>query len=85
MKASWVSGIEEELQVDIRQNFKESLVMRKRLVEMLLEKAGESKRVARSKALYDNPNWAYLQADQRGYERAMHEIIDLIYENSSAL
>lgn len=80
MKLSWTQGLDKELQVDIRQNFKESLVLRKRLVELLLDKVTSSQRESRSKQLYDNPNWAYLQADKRGYERAMHEIIDLISE-----
>lgn len=80
MKLSWTQGLDKELQVDIRQNFKESLVMRKRLEQLLLEKVEASQRETRSKNLYENPNWAYLQADKRGYERALHEVIELIFE-----
>lgn len=78
MKASWTAGIEKEAAVDVKQNYKESLVLRKRLVELLEEKASSSVRTSRAKDNYDSPNWAYLQADARGYERALTEVISLI-------
>lgn len=80
MKQSWTSGLNKELATDIRANFKESLVVRRRLVKMLRDKIDASSKEGRSKLLYNNPNWALLQADQRGYERAFAEIIDLIDE-----
>lgn len=79
---SWTKGVDKELVQDIRGNFAEALVMRRRLKEMLLDKVETSQRVNREKSAYDNPNWAYLQADSRGYERAMHEILSLISENT---
>lgn len=78
MKRSWTQGVDKELAIDIRQNFKESLVLRRRLLELISDKATTSQRSLHSKTLYDNPNWAYLQADARGYERALHEIAELI-------
>lgn len=53
-------------------------MVRRRLVKMLNDKINASSKEGRSKLLYDNPNWALLQADQRGYERAFAEIIELI-------
>lgn len=82
MKTSWTQGLDKELVVDVRQNFKESLVLRKRMEEMLSEKMASSQRTSRSKSSYENPNWAYLQADARGYERALQEVIELISEKS---
>lgn len=82
MKTSWVQGLDKELVADIRQNFKESLVVRRRLEEMLNAKISSSQRTSRSKDAYTNPNWAYLQADARGYERALQDVIDLISEKS---
>lgn len=82
MKVSWTKGVDKELAVDIRQNFKESLIMRKRLITLLDEKIAASQKTSRSKAEYENPNWAYLQADARGYERALVEIISLIFDDS---
>jgi hypothetical protein len=78
MKQSWTVGISKELVRDIVQNFKESLVIRKRLIELLNTKIDSSNKEGRTKDLYDSPNWAYLQADKRGYERAIQEVIDLI-------
>lgn len=80
MKQSWTSGLNKELATDVRANYRESLVLRRRLVKMLTDKINASSKEGRSKLLYDNPNWALLQADQRGYERAFAEIIDLIDE-----
>lgn len=81
MKQSWTKGITKESATELRQNFKEALVMRRRLVSLLKEKVNTSDAQSRSKLLYDNPNWALLQADQRGYERALEEVIDLIFED----
>lgn len=80
MKASWTSGLNKELATDVRINFKEALVIRRRLVKMLNDKIDASAKEGRSKVLYENPNWALLQADQRGYERAISDIISLIDE-----
>lgn len=82
MKLSWTQGVGKELAVDIRQNFKESLVLRRRLSELLEKKMSTSWRSSTSKDEYANPNWAYLQADARGYERAMREILSLISDDS---
>ena len=81
MKVSWTKGVDKELQVDIRQNYKESLVLRRRLQVLLDEKIALSQKASRAKDSYENPNWAYLQADARGYERALSEIISLIFDN----
>lgn len=83
MKQSWTSGLNKELANDVRTNFREALVTRRRLVKMLNDKIESSAKEGRSKLLYDNPNWALLQADQRGYERAFAEIIALIDDGVS--
>lgn len=83
MKQSWTLGLEKQAQIDIEQNFKESSVMRRRLVQLLLDRIESSAKEGRSKDLYNSPNWTYLQADKRGYERAMQEVIDLISTNVS--
>jgi hypothetical protein len=80
LNTKWTAGLNKELADELRRNYKESLVMRRRLKKLLDDKADASTKNSRSKLLYDNPNWALLQADQRGYERAMEEIIELISE-----
>lgn len=83
MKLSWTKGLGKEEQRDVEQNFKESAVMRRRLAQVLLEKLVLSFKEGRSKNLYDSPNWPFLQADNRGYERAMQEVIDLISSDTN--
>lgn len=80
MKLSWTKGLDAEQKKDLKISFSEGLVMRHRLVELLESMVGTSQRLSRSKDAYESPNWAYLQADARGYERAMHEIMELILE-----
>lgn len=78
MKSSWTKGLDEQQQADIVSSYNASTLMRRRLVEILKDKIETSNKTARSKVTYDNPNWAYLQADAVGYERAIYDIIDLL-------
>jgi hypothetical protein len=82
MKISWTKGLLKDTALSVRQNYKESLVLRRRLVDMLEEKVRLSMRASRAEAAYENPNWALMQADSRGYERAMQEVVGLINDNS---
>ena len=81
MKSSWTEQLDAEISKEVRSNFKAAFLTRKRLASMLLDKVESSNRAARLKDSYDSPNWAFLQADQRGYERAMYEVIALIIED----
>ena len=78
MKTSWLQGLEAEKSKDVQRNFSESVVMRKRLIELLLDKRTLSQKKCCSENLYNNPSWAYVQADSRGFERALNEVIELI-------
>lgn len=80
LKTTWTAGMPKDLADEVRRNYKEALVLRRRLHKILGDYTDASVKNSRSKLLYDNPNWALLQADQRGYERAMTEIMDLISE-----
>lgn len=78
MKKSWTHGLDSEAEKDLRGNYVASLATRKRLKKLIEDKANSSLNASRSESAYENPNWAYLQADARGYERALNEIISLI-------
>jgi predicted O-methyltransferase YrrM len=82
VRVSWTKGLEKELATQVRGNFAEALVMRRRLKQLLLDKVDLSQKISRGKDGYDNANWAFLQADSRGYERALHEVLELILENT---
>lgn len=74
----WTRGLEPQLAIDIRQNFKEALITRKRLIQILNDKIDEIRKVSSNKAQYDSPNWALHQADVIGQERSIRFLIDLI-------
>lgn len=82
MKTCWTRGLEADAHPEMKQMFKESLVVRKRLQVLLEEKLDESIKESRSKANYASAAWPYKQADHRGYERALAEVISMISEGS---
>jgi hypothetical protein len=82
MKTLIVKGLDEREAEEMRQSFVAGAFLRKRIRELLKEKADVSVAASRAKDSYNNPNWAYLQADAVGYQRAMHEIISLLTNES---
>lgn len=80
MKTVWTNGLTPEQKTEIKKDFVGSVILRKRLQKILEDRMEGSRRASISKDSYENANWAYLQADARGYERAISEIISLISE-----
>lgn len=78
MKTSWTSGLDKKDVEEMRGLYTSSLRLRQRLEKIINDKITASYKASYSKDSYDNPNWALLQADNRGYERALHEILSLI-------
>jgi hypothetical protein len=78
MKTILTKGLTPEQTIEFRKDFVGSVILRKRLQDVLQSKADASNNASLSKDGYQNPNWAYLQADARGYERALKEVISLI-------
>lgn len=78
MKVSLTKGLTPERAAEVEGNFKAAALLRERLAVLLEEKAASSRSSVRSKETYENPNWAYLQADARGYERALLEVASLL-------
>lgn len=80
MKLVWTRGLEEDAAKEIALEFKSSRVLRKRMIEIALDKFSESEASARKMDNYDSA-WPYKQAESNGYRRAMQEIIYLLDEN----
>jgi len=78
MKTVWTKGLDEQAVKDLKGDFLSSHLVRNRLKQLIDFKIEESVKKSRSKDNYSSPNWAYEQADSRGYERALYEIISLI-------
>lgn len=80
MKTVWTKGLNPEQVIQLKQDYVGALLLRERLTEICKDKQDASVKKSRSEDGYTNPNWAYQQADARGYERALQEIISLIFE-----
>lgn len=78
MKTVWTKGLEPDAVKLLKGDFISSQVVRKRLVEIAEDKLESSVKESRSKENYESISWPYLQADCRGYERALQEIISLL-------
>lgn len=78
MKLSWTQGLEEQEKLDVVHNYKESVVMRRRLRALLDNLIDENLASARRETNYDSPSWGYHQADKLGYERALIKVLDLL-------
>lgn len=83
MNLSWFKGLNAQKKKEVTENFTHSVVVRHRLQEMLKIRIEESRRIMRSKSSYDTPNWAYLQADAVGYERALDEVCNLLNNDAN--
>lgn len=78
MQAAIVQGLDSESEKDIRGSYAASLLIRKRYQELITSKIENSMAMSCTKTGYESPNWAYEQADARGYERAMREVKRLL-------
>ena len=78
MKTAWTKGLTGERREEMEREFDSSALLRSRLTSLLEEKIDTNRLTARGVKCYENPAWPYLQADARGYERALYEIISLI-------
>lgn len=82
MKSILTKGLEEDQAKEIRGDFISSLLLRKRIVEVLTDKI-EAKRTKATSSIYDNPNWANQAAHNFGYEEALKEVISILSEKVS--
>lgn len=78
MKTVLLKGMDEQKADEMRQMFAASAHVRNRVIEILQEKIATNNKITRSKDSYNIANWAYLQADAVGYERAMQEVCSLL-------
>lgn len=78
MKTSITSGLNDVQASEIKSEYLGSQQLRKRLIELLIKKQQSSLKKRRGEDVYDSPNFALLQADQIGYERAIDELISLL-------
>ena len=78
MKTSITKGLNKQDAEIVTRQFDESISLRRQFVRVLEEKIRTNESEILSKNLYENPNWAYRQADSVGYRRALDEIISIL-------
>lgn len=82
MKTVWLKGITAtQAKSEIKQEYLKSAPLRGRLKEILEEKIEAKRGDVRKNNTYDSPSWALVQADAIGYERALSEVISLIFDD----
>lgn len=78
MKTSITKGLNPKEAEEVEADFRASLRLRERLASILEEKLRAKRASVRQDDKYENANWAFLQADYIGYERAISEVISLL-------
>lgn len=83
MKTLWTKGLDEQTTKELKANFKESLITRRRISDILEGMIKSSRCVCVSKdTYYKTPNWPLMQADGVGYERALREVMSIVHEEN---
>lgn len=78
MKTSLTAGLNAQEKEELISSFLASGRFRERLEALLRKKMDANLKEVRSKDAYGIANWAYLQADAVGYERALEEVCSLL-------
>lgn len=81
MKSNLTAGMNPERKEELQASFRAGVLFRERLKEVLEGKMNARRNAISSTDQYSSPSWALLQADHIGYERALNEVISLIFEN----
>ena len=78
MKTIWKNGLTAEQKKEVEAIFQGSHALRERLTTILEGKVSSAVTESTSKSSYEDPNWAFRQADNVGYRRALQEILSIL-------
>lgn len=72
----WLKGVEPEKKAEFESLLRNSSLVLNKLSDILhaLDDGAEKS----TKADYNSPSWAFLQADTNGYRRALKDVLSLI-------
>lgn len=73
----WVKGMSEEDKKSFIEALTHNQRVNKTLVALIREKKATNTSSTQGLRSYESPNWAYLQADHNGYQRALDEVLEL--------
>jgi len=74
MKTTWFTNLPKDQQ----EGFKKQVLSSKDVLERLRQILEDKQTEVVLSTDYDNPSWAYKQADRNGYDRALTEVINLV-------
>lgn len=74
MKTTWFT----HLPKDQQEGFKKQVLSSRDVLERLQKIMEDKKTEVVLSTDYENPSWAYKQADRNGYDRALTEVINLL-------
>lgn len=77
---TWTAGLSPEEEKELVKHLKGCSMVFERLSSILDQRVKGSVDKQLSSNLYELPNWALVQADAIGYQRALKEVITLIKE-----
>ena len=78
MKTSLLKGLDDKGVSNVRSSFASDATFRKALSGLLGKRVNNAFANMRKVESYDNPSWAFTQADTIGYTRALTEVINLL-------
>ena len=74
MKTIWFMDLPKDEQEDFKRQVKSSKDVLEKLEKIINDKTKEIVLATD----YDNPSWAYKQADRNGYNRALSEVLNIL-------
>ena len=78
MKSKLSNGLSAQDKKEMEASFNAGDIFRRKLKEVILEKAETNHKVSLNTDGYGEPCWPYKQADSVGYQRALYEIISYL-------
>lgn len=78
MKTSLIKGLNADDAQEIKGLFIQALRLRRQLTKVIEEKITDNATGRLSRTRFEEPSWAYYQADANGYERALKEVISIL-------
>lgn len=76
MKTIWFKELTEEQISSVKKEFLSSPILRDKAIAIMKERITNSNKQRTKEGGYESPNWAFMQADSCGYERAYLEMIN---------
>lgn len=82
MISKLTAGLTPQAKEELEANYKASALFRERLKDIITQKVETQRRNTRKAESYAEASWAFRQADNIGYERALFEIISYISDKN---